>query len=374
MPSKLLKIGFVLDDSLDSSDGVQQYILGLGEWLTDQGHEVHYLVGQTKRTDLTHVHSLSQNVSVRFNGNRMSMPRPAARQPIKELLNREQFDVLHIQMPYSPWLAGRIIDLAPVQTKIVGTFHIMPYGGLQYWSARALSWWVRKTTAHMEQIFSVSEPAQAFAQELGIESTVLPNVVDMKRFAKAKPLKNGKGAFKIVFLGRLVERKGCFELLQAIEVLVKSAEDIHVTICGTGAQLETLKNWVQEHALSGYVTFAGYVAEGAKAGYLASADVAVFPSLGGESFGIVLLEAMAAGSGVVLGGNNPGYASVLGSIPRALVNPRDTAGFARQIKRLHGDPALRAELHQQQQALVKQYDVNVIGKKLVSYYQQPRSK
>lgn len=365
-----MKIGFVLDDSLDSSDGVQQYVLGLGEWLTSQGHEVHYLVGETKRTDIPHIHSLSHNIAVRFNGNRMSIPKPAPRQPLADLLSKERFDVLHVQMPYSPWLAGRIMAAAPPATKIIGTFHILPYGSLQYWSARALSWWTRGSTALMQQILSVSEPAQEFAHQLGIQSDILPNVVDLKRFAQAKPVKNGKGQFKIVFLGRLVERKGCSELLQALEVLVKTTEDVHLTICGTGPQKEALETWVKEHSLSGYVTFTGYIAEGAKAGYLASADVAVFPSLGGESFGIVLLEAMAAGSGVVLGGNNPGYASVLGSLPRALINPKDTPAFARQLKRLHDDPKLRDKLHTQQQALVRRYDINTIGKKLVSYYKE----
>ena len=70
-----MKIGFVLDDTLDSTDGVQQYVLTLGKWLKDQGHDVHYLVGATKRRDIPGVHSLSRNMSVRFNGNRMSMPR-----------------------------------------------------------------------------------------------------------------------------------------------------------------------------------------------------------------------------------------------------------------------------------------------------------
>lgn len=365
-----MKIGFVLDDSLDSSDGVQQYVLGLGEWLSNEGHTVHYLVGETKRTDISNVHSLSRNIAVRFNGNRMSMPRPASKQAIANLLAAERFDVLHVQMPYSPWLGGRIIAAAPPSVAVVGTFHILPFGDLQYWGARGLSWWTRKQTNRMDRVLSVSEPAQAFAKQLGIQSAVLPNVIDLKRFAQAKPVKNGKGHFKIVFLGRLVERKGCAELLKAFEILVKTTEDVHLTICGTGPQSEALENWVKEHALSGYVTFAGYIAEGAKAGYLASADVAVFPSLGGESFGIVLLEAMAAGSGVVLGGNNPGYASVLGSLPRALINPKDTDSFARQLKRLHDDPKLRDSLHTKQQALVKQYDINTIGKKLVSYYKE----
>ena len=365
-----MKIGFVLDDSLDSSDGVQQYVLGLGEWLSSGGHSVHYLVGQTKRTDIANVHSLSRNASVRFNGNRMSIPRPAPRQPINDLLEVEQFDILHIQMPYSPWLAGRIIDAAPKKTAIVGTFHILPYGRLQFWSAKALSWWTRKRTAQLKHIWSVSEPAQEFAAQLGIASTVLPNVVDLQRFANAQPVIDDKNTFTIVFLGRLVERKGCAQLLQAFEQLVKTTDDARLVICGTGPQRKALEDWVEEHALARYVRFEGYIAEGAKAGYLAGADIAVFPSLGGESFGIVLLEAMAAGAGVVLGGNNPGYASVLGSLPRTLVDPIDTAGFARQLKRLHADKTVRHDLHAKQQKLVQQYDINTIGKKLVSYYQE----
>lgn len=363
-----MKIGYVLDDSLDSSDGVQQYVLALGGWLTKQGHEVHYLVGQTKRTDLEHIHSLTRNMSVRFNGNRMSMPRPAARQPIKDLLATESFDILHVQMPYSPWLAGRIIKLAPASTALVGTFHILPYGRLQFWGARILSWWVRKTTARLQHIWSVSMPAQTFAAQLGMTSTVLPNVVDLPRFTGAKPRITKKNAFNIVFLGRLVERKGCAELLRAMEVLKQSCPDTHLTICGTGPELAKLTAWARTHDLSKHVTFAGYVSEVDKASYLAGADVAVFPSLGGESFGIVLLEAMAAGSGVVLGGNNPGYASVIGSMPQALVHPSDTASFAQQLKQLHDDPKLRQKLHNQQHELVQQFDLSVIGKKLVSYY------
>lgn len=359
----------MLDDSLDRGDGVQQYVLTLGDWLSKNGHKVHYLVGQTKRHDLPNVHSLSRNISVRFNGNRMSMPRPAPKEPIAKLLYKEQFDVLHVQMPYSPWLAGRIINATPEQTALVGTFHILPYGGVQYRAAQLLSWWSRRSTARLAKIWSVSEPAREFAEQLGISSTVLPNMVDLSRFKKAKLLKTSDSHFKMVFLGRLVERKGCAELLQALRVLTTTTHDVHLTICGDGPDRAALESYVAEHHLKDHVTFTGYIAEGAKAGYLAAADLAVFPSLGGESFGIVLIEAMAAGAGVVVGGNNPGYASVLGSLPRCLVNAHDTVSFARQLKRLHDDPKLRQQLHKDQQALVKQYDASVVGQKLVSYYQ-----
>jgi phosphatidylinositol alpha-mannosyltransferase len=80
-----LKIGFVFDDSLDKPDGVQQYVLILGRWLATQGHDVHYLVGETKRTDLQNLYSLARNVNVKFNQNRMAIPLPAKLAPIKEI-------------------------------------------------------------------------------------------------------------------------------------------------------------------------------------------------------------------------------------------------------------------------------------------------
>lgn len=78
-----MKIGFVLDDGLDSPDGVQQYILTLGTWLEKQGHEVHFLVGQTERTDISNVHVLARNIGVRFNHNRLTIPLPANHGRIK---------------------------------------------------------------------------------------------------------------------------------------------------------------------------------------------------------------------------------------------------------------------------------------------------
>lgn len=361
-----MKIGFVLDDSLDSSDGVQQYVLTLGKWFTGQGHEVHYLVGQTKRSDIPNIHSLSRNVAVRFNGNRMSMPLPASSEKIKKLLKREKFDVLHIQMPYSPFLGAKVLKLAPAKTRLVGTFHILPFGRLQRISSRLLCWWLRSSLKLLDQTLSVSEPAQQFASMLGIHSEVLPNVVDPSHF-NGVPMLEYKKNFTIVFLGRLVERKGCRELLQAVKLL--KIPNLKVVICGTGADYNDLLRWVEQHKLRDVVEFKGYISEHEKANYLASADVAVFPSLGGESFGIVLIEAMSAKAGVVIGGNNPGYSSVLAPLPETLFDPRNAHQTAKLITKLHDDPVLARKLHAEQQQLVQQYDVAVVGQKLLSYYQ-----
>lgn len=367
-----MKIGFVLDDSLDSSDGVQQYILGLGDWLRKHKHDVHYLVGQTKRTDIPNIHSLSHNITVRFNGNRMSIPLPASNKKIKQLLSSEQFDVLHVQMPYSPMLGAKVIRHAPLKTARVGTFHILPLGRLQQLSAQVLCAFSRPSLRKLNKVLSVSKPAQGFAANLGIKSVVLPNVVETKRFAAGKKRAAYDDKFTVVFLGRLVERKGAQELLQAIKLLVtqNAIPHLRVVICGIGPQMDQLKAWVETRGLNDYVEFAGFITEEEKADYLKSADVAIFPSLGGESFGIVLIEAMAAGSGVVLGGNNPGYTSVLHEAPDSIFEPRDPVATAALIRKAHDDHAWAEQLHAQQQELVRQYDVGVVGKKLVSYYQE----
>src|SRR6188474_3063449 len=119
-----MKIGIVGDDTLDKPDGVEQYIQTIGRWFAQEGHEVHFLVGETTRTDFPNIHSLSRNVKVRFNGNRLSIPLPANRARIRRLLAKEKFDVLYVQMPYSPFLAGRIVKAAGPKTAVVGAFHI----------------------------------------------------------------------------------------------------------------------------------------------------------------------------------------------------------------------------------------------------------
>ncbi len=363
----------MLDDGLDSLDGVQQYIITLGSWFSKQGHDVHYLVGQTSRTDINNVHSLSRNMAVRFNGNKMTMPLPGSSKAIKQFLAAEAFDVLHVQMPYSPFLAGKIIKQAPSKTVLVGTFHILPYRRLQAWGARGLAWWTARSTKRLQQIWSVSEPAQSFAHKLGIESSVLPNVVDTKQF-KNHDVKPVDGGSKIVFLGRLVERKGCLELLKAVAELRCQQVDVNVVIGGKGPQADSLQHWVGQHGLDDVVAFNGFVEEADKPALLASANLAIFPSLGGESFGIVLIEAMAAGAEVVLGGDNPGYSSVLGSLPESLVTAHDPHKLASQIGHILNDPQQRQNLHRKQKRLVEQYDVAVVGQKLLSYYQELKQK
>ena len=369
-----LKIGFVLDDSLDKADGVQQYILTLGAWLSVQGHDVHYLVGQTSRRDLASIHSLSKNLAVRFNHNRMSMPLPASKKAIRALLDLEQFDILHVQLPYSPWLAGRIISASGSQTAVIGTFHIVPHDFTVKAASKVLAVWTRASLQRFDEILSVSSAAQSFAKKtFKIDSQILPNVVDYQRFAKARALEKYKGKLTIVYLGRLVPRKGCMLLLQALDQLLKQAHDLpafRVVICSRGPLEARLKAYASEHHLESCVEFTGFVSEKDKPRYLASADIAVFPSTGGESFGIVLIEAMAAGHAAVLGGNNVGYASVMQERQDLLFPPKNIAAFADKLSVFLRHKAQRLEAKNWGKEHAKQFDVAVVGKKLLAVYDE----
>ena len=368
-----MKIGFVLDDRLDKPDGVQQYVTLLGRWLKEQGHEVHYLVGHSPNAAQSNIHHLSKTVGVRFNKNRMAIPLPASKKRITQLLQNEQFDVLHVQMPYSPLLAGRVVSSAPKSTAIIGTFHILPHGYMSSVGTRLLSMILTKNKKRFDGFISVSSAAQKFAEShFGIKSDVLPNVVDLKKFSKGTPLKQYVQKKNIIFLGRFVDRKGARYALTAYEKLLSKIDiDVRLILCGDGPDRQLLQTQADaiKHPKKDIV-FTGFLHEDDKPTYLATADIAVFPSTGGESFGIVLIEAMASGAFTVVGGDNPGYQTVLGAQPVSLIHPQNTESFATRLHDLLTDVSLATKLHEQQQDVVKSYDIAYVGPQIVAFYEK----
>ncbi len=370
--ARSLKIGLVLDASLDPADGVQQYVVMIGEWLRSQGHDVHYLVGETHDRDLPNIHSLARNFKVRFNGNRTTIPLPTSRRKLREFMNRQQFDVLHVQTPHHPLLAQRLVLAAGQRTAVVGTFHILPYDWLARWSTKALGLWLRPSLKRFDEMLAVSPSAAEFVRwAFGMEAKVLPNVIDYERFASAEPLQPDDKKLNILFLGRLVQRKGCRYLLEAVARLDhQTLPPFRVTICGKGELMEELKQYVHEHDLDDVVSFAGFVSEEDKPRYYADADIAVFPSTGGESFGIVLIEAMASGRATVLAGDNPGYATVMSPQPDLLFEPTDTKVLANLLTHYLTNDDARMRMAQWGGDYAKRFDVNLVGQELVELYER----
>lgn len=426
-----MRIGLVLDDTLDSPDGVQQYVLLVGRWLTAQGHDVFYLVGETVRTQPDHIYSLSKNWRVRFNGNVMSVPLPVPRQRLRQVLDELQLDVLHVQAPYSPLLAGRLVRQVSPTTAVVGTFHVLAYTRAAAFANRVLHVLTARSGKRFHVMMATSEPARQFAAAAyGYRSVVVPNPIDLALFSSvvprsqhpaprhpypaasplpsaapdipadashtsryASPTSGTSGATadnwatrqdrggavrgqRIVFLGRLVPRKGALHLLRAVAYLVEHklySGTFSVLVGGKGPLLPELTDYVRAAKLEKYVTLAGFVEEAKKAEFLAQADVAVFPSTSGESFGISLLEACVCARGVVVAGDNPGYRSVLQGLPRAeqqLIDPTRTAEFAQLLTDWLAQPTRRREATAAQQEYVQQFDIERVGQKIMDVYNQ----
>lgn len=373
-PAERLKIGLVLDSGLDKPDGVQQYVLAVGEWLRARGHDVHYLVGETRRQDIPGLHSLGRSIKVRFNGNDGSIPLFARKSKIKAFMKAEQFDVLHVQVPHHPLLAQRLILAAGKHTAVIGTFHIAPYNDLVTIGNQLLGIWLKPSLRRFDKIVSVSNAAADFAQAtFGISTDVLPNVVDYERFHSAEPLPQyHDDILTVLFLGRLVPRKGCQLLLEAVAKLSGRPDlpQFRVLVCGRGPLETKLRRFVTEHGLNDKVKFVGFVSEDDKPRYYASADVSVFPSSGGESFGIVLIEALASGRSVVLAGDNPGYSSVMAREPKLLFDAADADALADKLAYYLHHKAQRQKLQSWGAAYAKEFDVDVVGTKLLEIYRQ----
>lgn len=371
-----MKIGLVIDDSLDPVDGVQQHVLTLGAWLSQQGHEVHYLASETNRTDLPNLHVLGKRLNVKFNGNRLGTPLPASGKEIAALLAEHHFDVLHIQMPYSPLLAGRLIAKAPATTAVVGTFHILPLGRLVAGGARVLGAVQRRQLKRFNHFIAVSEPAAKFAHDaFGIDCQVIGNPVNLAGLLASLPdagapdsVAPAQGRVRIVFLGRLVERKGPRELLAAYQQARRQTDvPLELVLAGRGPLLEEL----QAAAVGDpHVSFPGFIAEDTKASLLAGADIVALPSTGGESFGISVVEALAVANGVVLAGDNPGYRSVMTGLEDQLVQPGDVHGFAQQLLSWIEDARARAEAVARQQEQAAKFDIEVIGARVSDVYRE----
>lgn len=400
-----LTIGLVLDDGLDAPDGVQQYVLTVARELRARGHEVHLIASTTTRSDLEHLHVLGRNLRVRFNGNVLSSPLPARADDLGALLREVRFDVLHVQLPHSPFMAGRLVRRVPGDVAVVGTFHILPESPLVAAGTRALGALERRTLARFDEVMAVSAPAAAFARTtFGVAPTVVPNPVDLARFASADdgptasaspaaapasalppelplpgagddlpPGPGGPEPLRVVFLGRLVARKGPRELVDAAAYVVDHrlvARPWTLTLAGTGPLEDELRRRIAYAGLTDRVDLPGFVAEDAKATLLAGADLVVLPSTGGESFGISVVEAMAAGGGPVLAGDNPGYRSTMAGLEDQLVTPRDRTAFGHALARWLLDDEARARATERQRAAARRFDVHTVVDEVEATYRR----
>lgn len=294
---------------------------------------------------------------------------------VQEVLNREKFEVINFHEPWAPILARQILQHSDVAH--VGTFHANLVDSM---AAKSLSNlfvpYARGVGEKLDLVTAVSPaPAKLLIDKdpdhrLVKNIKYIPNGIDIKKY-QTKPSLAIKhpNSKTILYIGRLEGRKGIKYLLQAYQNLTARRDDVQLLIAGIGADEQKLRDYVAEMEIP-RVTFMGFISEEEKIRQLHRADVFCSPAIKGESFGIVLLEAMAASCPVVAG-DNIGYQTVMkdtGAI--SLVNPKDTVDFSRRLEIMLTNEELRNIWLKWAKQYVKQFDYKHITEMYESAYKE----
>lgn len=272
---------------------------------------------------------------------------------LKDTLEREAFDVLHFHEPWVPIMSRQL--LAQSNAINVATFHAkLPETVMSKTIEKVITPYTKSVLKYLDVHTAVSDAAASYVRSLTDEPIhIVPNGIDLTKYKPNKSYKAHKEP-TILFLGRLEGRKGVKHLLDAFALYVQQKPLAQLVIAGDGPDREKLEEYVAELEAPN-ITFLGHVTEEQKKQLFDEADLFCSPAPYGESFGIVLLEAMAKGV-ITLAGDNPGYASVLqGRGALSLINPKDTAQFARRIEVLLTDEDIRHLWRDWALDAVKQY-------------------
>ncbi|MFF7079883.1 glycosyltransferase family 4 protein [Streptomyces lavendulae] len=360
-----MKIGIVCPYSWDVPGGVQFHIRDLAEHLIRLGHEVSVLAPADDETPLPpYVVSAGRAVPVPYNGSvaRLNFGFLSAAR-VRRWLHDGVFDVIHIHEPASPSLG--LLSCWAAQGPIVATFHTSnPRSRAMIAAYPILQPALEKISARI----AVSEYARrTLVEHLGGDAVVIPNGVDVDFFAKADPNPDWSG-HTLGFIGRIDEpRKGLPVLMAAFPAIVEQCPDVRLLVAGRGDEEEAVASLPAE--LRSRVEFLGMVSDEDKARLLRSVDVYVAPNTGGESFGIILVEALSAGA-AVLASDLDAFAQVLdqGAAGELFAN-EDAGSLATAAVALLRDPARRAELSARGSAHVRRFDWSTVGADILAVYE-----
>lgn len=361
-----MRIGMVCPYSFDVPGGVQSHVLQLAEEMRSRGHDVSVLAPASDDADLPdYVVSGGKAVPIPYNG---SVARlrfgPATHRKVKKWLADGDFDVLHLHEPNAPSLS--MLALMIAEGPIVATFHTSTTKSLTLSVFQGiLRPWHEKIVGRI----AVSDLARRWQMEaLGSDAVEIPNGVDVSAIAAA-PLLAGypRPERTVLFLGRYDEpRKGMAVLLDALPALVERFANIEILIVGRGDEDELREN---AGDLAAHLRFLGQVDDAQKASALRSADVYCAPNTGGESFGIVLVEAMAAGTPVVASDLDAFRRVLQDGDAGRLVPVENPDALAAALIDVLADDRLRTRYVAAATAAVQRYDWSVVADEIMRVYE-----
>lgn len=376
-----MKIALVLDDFIFRPGGIQEYVLGLGRFLREHGHEVSIICGKSlnsagfrEELQLSGVKliELGVNLPFRSNFNVSSLPLPflVDKDKLQKILEQDQFDILHFQAPFAPTLSGQILKLS--RSVNVATFHVfLEETDPLRLVGKTFYFFQKELFEKIDGWIAISRTAREMALEFfQAHYQLIPLGINLTQFnTKILPWPRFKdGKINLLFVGRLEKRKGVRFLLKAYQILMEKYRELRLIIVGAGSEESLAREFIEDEGFKN-VVLAGRVSPADLPRYYASADVFISTAIGGESFGLVLLEAMATGLPIVAF-NNRGYQEILNKINRGfLVKNKSATALATAVGVLIENPALREELGQLNLSFVQKFSWEKVGRRILSFYE-----
>lgn len=367
-----MRIGLVCPYTWDIPGGVQYHVRDLAQTLLALGHHVQVLTPANDEDGLPpYVTCAGRAVPIRYNGSVARLQfGPVAAARVRRWLRDGHFDVLHVHEPSAPSLS--LLTCVLAKGPIVATFH----------AATIRSRWLAAGQVilqpFMERIsgrIAVSDLARRVQVEhLGGDAIVIPNGVDVSHFASAAPLPGyPRPGLTVGFLGRFDERrKGLPVLIDALARLAPAHPDLRLLVAGRGEESEFYDELPE--ILTDRVTMLGEISENDKAQMLASVDVYCAPNLGGESFGVILVEAMAAGAAIVASDLDAFRRVLDDGAAGVLVRRGNATALATGLSDLLLDPVRREQLVLAGRAAVQAYDWPVVSERVLAVYETVASR
>lgn len=371
-----MKIALVSPYDFSRPGGVVTHISALGKEFRARGHDVR-VVAPVSEGDAASLPYL-----IKATGSVQAVPYGGAVAPIslspriyrrvKRVLRQEQFDVIHLHEPLSPVLSLvvlRHVGVSPASV-VVGTFHAYQESGRGYAFGKLV---FQRFISRLDGRIAVSKAARDYvARHFPGEYVIIPNGIDLERFGgpQVRPLEPYMdGRLNVLFVGRLERRKGFEFLLRAFGSVQASLPETRLLVVGAFSREDAApyRALSQEMGLN-HVCFVGPVSDDELPRYYRSSHLFCAPSIGFESFGLVLLEAMAAGVPVVAS-DIRGYRTVLpGGQGGVLVPPKDAPALAETIIQLLQDAARREAMARRGQIQAKGYNWPQIAERVLQYY------
>jgi phosphatidylinositol alpha-mannosyltransferase len=355
-----MRIGITCPYHIFRGGGVQEVVFALHEELTRRGHYVKILTPRPRDYEGESPESMiflgTSRDTTAFSGTNWQWSVTVDTSAIDEVFERERFDVIHFHEPWLPVWGQQLVQRSLCAN--VATLHSYFFDTM---TAKTITTMVTPYTKPMIKYFdvitAVSEPATSYFRTLSERPiTIVPNGINLAKYQEKPSTAIRHPSRKTIFyVGRLEERKGLKYLLRAFNEICGRRDDVQLLIAGSGPDEKKLRDYVKELSIP-HVTFLGYISDEEKIHQLHKADLFCSPPTTDESFGIVLLEAMAAECPIVCG-DNAGYAGLMrdtGAI--SLVNPRDTIDFARRLELLLFNEDLKKAWIKWAKTYVKQYD------------------